>query len=68
MRFTLEINMDNDAFAGDYRPELRRIIQESVLRRLHNWSPASLESDPVPLKDVNGNTCGKMLFVPDVQS
>ena len=59
MRFKLTIDMNGAAFDGDYRPELRRILTERVLVQLREWSPGSLESDAVPLRDINGNRVGE---------
>lgn len=59
MKFRLEIDMYNNAFADDYRPELCRILMTRVAPIVRDWSPRSLESDPVPLRDINGNRCGE---------
>jgi len=52
MVYTITINIDNDAFKGDCRPEVIRILQKLA---------AHLEGGELEktLKDYNGNTVGK---------
>lgn len=64
MRFTLEIDMDNAAFADDFRPELERLLTR-IAGQVERWPVAALISDPIPVRDFNGNRCGEIRFVED---
>lgn len=53
--FTLSIDLENDAFDPDPRPELVRLLRQTALRVEAN--PSSLEGSG-KLMDNNGNTVG----------
>lgn len=57
MKFTLEIDCDNDAFQPSPAAELARILRE-VAEDLD--SDAANDADPTmhTIMDANGNTCG----------
>ncbi len=58
MRFILTIQCDNDAFAGaDLFPEVARIVRGVAEKAEHG--------DCGQVRDVNGNTCGEFVWMPD---
>jgi len=57
--FTLKINLENDAFDPDPRPELTRLLRQAALRVEAN--PSTLEGLG-KLMDQNGNTVGEWSF------
>ena len=57
MKFKLEIECDNAAFADDYREyEICRIL-EDVVNRLRNGT-----GFPMSLRDINGNRVGEAVL------
>ena len=65
MKFTLEFDMDNDAFRGDPATEVARILLETA------QSVASFEvsisvgvESGYPVRDGNGNTIGRWSVKP----
>lgn len=60
MKFTLEIDLENAAFEGDFDDmrdayEIARILVK-LARSLEDRGEVG--TDARPLRDVNGNTCG----------
>lgn len=60
--FRVLIDVDNDIFDGDPRPELRKILTRLTDRHLRSASLSDLE-DGISLLDTNGNTVGRAQIV-----
>lgn len=65
---TVQVKFDcsNDAFAADFEPELRRVMEQAVVGVMNCgvWQ-SSIPCDvtvtfEVPLRDINGNHIGKV--------
>jgi hypothetical protein len=63
MKFTLEINCDNAAFADCWRTEVATILETQVIPRLLMNGPSLLAQ---PLRDGNGNKVGEVKVNYDV--
>jgi len=59
MKFTLEINCDNAAFADCWRTEVATILELQVMPKLLS---ASLDPSNITLRDGNGNVVGKAVL------
>lgn len=59
MKFTLDINCDNDAFFLDWRAEVARILEAQVIPRLTN---GDIDPRDLTLRDTNGNAVGKAVL------
>jgi len=53
--FTIVIKTESDAFVEDARGEIARIL-EDVARQIYQGK------EPSSVRDVNGNTCGKITW------
>lgn len=60
MKFVLEINCDNAAFADCWRTEVATILELQVLPKLVS---AALDPNHITLRDGNGNTVGKAVLL-----
>lgn len=58
MKFELELDCDNDAFADDPTVEVFRILKVARARLCDN----DVSNVPVKLYDINGNAVGSMRF------
>lgn len=56
MSFKLQIDLDNDAFEGDPRPELSRLLTQVALRVQNN---ATAYEGTGKIQDTNGNYVGR---------
>jgi len=57
MKITITINTDNEAFACcDTGPEVSRILRDLAQIWDYNWG----ETPTINLRDLNGNTVGKV--------
>ena len=54
--FTLNIESGNAAFADDPTFEVLRILKKAT---------ANLRTGDYPIQDINGNTCGEVIFFID---
>lgn len=57
-KFTLEIEIDNDAFGDEPEHEIARILKEFATA-IHTYGIASKHS----LRDLNGNTVGNTRLI-----
>lgn len=61
MKFTLEIECDNDAFAGDPSAEVARILRDVAARI--EYTPLNGRAVPIgTARDINGNRVGFFRF------
>lgn len=63
MHVTIEIEGRGDAFADDAGWEVARILRE-LAERVTNNLDLNADGVAVPLRDVNGNTCGAWMVTP----
>jgi len=61
MRFVLEIECDNEAFADDPAQEVREIVA-GLLDATAGLPWSYCSEAPWPLRDHNGNTVGRAVF------
>lgn len=59
MKFVLNVNCDNDTFAGDPRPEVSRILRD-IAAQLDNGETAEFFRT---IFDANGNDVGRFKLV-----
>ena len=58
MECNIKIDMDNDAFIPDYKPELARILDGLVKKLRDN----DVEWRQIQLSDINGHPVGEMVI------
>lgn len=61
MKFIVEINCDNAAFAEHPSNEVAGMLDD-LAKRVRGTDPADYENDPFIIRDINGNRVGLAHF------